>query len=756
MSHAGEPVPVPARFAGDRVLALQHPALAERATKLRHLSRMAFRWLEHHRFATALGAALALVFVYRIVVLQSRVALGMDAGDYLATMRQLFGTDVTGKGLTRPPLVGLALWPLVQVFGPLEATKLLAVAASVLIGVPFYVLCSRFTRRVVALVASLAFVFSLRYMDALNWGFLTLVSVGLFTLCFYLIHEILAAPSFERGKVLALALTTWALVSANRSSTFIYVATVLAFAAVAFVVGGRLRSGLPRLLPAALVALLLSLPILPIYLRSSFAVGNDEFLAAIDSSHGLVGGWDKLRYFFEPNLLWAAVALVGLLGGVILHRRTLFGGVLFLTLFLVPLALCMLTGGEVGTRSVYFLYLPLWLGFAVFADALVRTARDRRAAVTGGLVCVLALLALATMWKGHSKLSEAAEWYGYLGAEHVTAIETMDREAPAGSGVAYPNGLGKWTAGLAGRRVYGSSPLLAGDHVTTNGWAFVADAYIAGDVPMDPALGVNDGGLKHLLYSDDRQIEIEYVTRSASRRVTLADAGFQESVTAIENGTFVDRRTYLLDGLQVVKEVTLPEHSDRVTVSLMIESPSGRVSRVVVPVQPASQWVAATSSQQQADIRFQGLIPFGGKWWASVLIDLSSDKGEAATLTLSPSETVAVAEVRPESPRVEVTLSFTFQGEPSGAAAGLRSFAAEDVIRQDGITFAVVDRQPAKPWFGDPLSTVALAWLEGAPYFRPLWEGRNVAVYLVAPAMLDAQPLALEEEPRVKAVNGLR
>jgi len=740
----------------DGVLTLQRRTLAERTTGLPDVGRIALGWLEQHRIAVALAAAFGLVFVHRLVVLQPQLALGTDAGDYLATMQQLFGTDVTGKGLTRPPLVGLALWPLVQIFGPLEATKLLAVAASVLIGVPFYMLCSRFTGRAVALAASLAFIFSLRYMDALNWGFLTLVSVGLVTLCFYLIHEILAAPSLEKGKVLALALATWALVSANRSSTVVYVVAVLAFAAAALVVGGRFRGGLPRLLPAALLAMLLSLPIMPIYFHSSFAIGDERFLVAGDPSPGSGGGWDKLRYFFDPTHLWAAVALIGLLGGLILFRRTRLGGMLVFTLTLASLLLCMLVAGEVGTRSVYFLYLPLWLGFAVFADAVVRAARDGHLALAVGPVCVLGLLALATMSKGYSKLPEAAEWYGYLEATHVAAIEAVDQAAPAGAGAAYPKGMITWTAGLAGRRVYGKSPLLAGDHVTTNGWAFVADAYVAKDLPMDPAIGINMGTLKHLLYLDDRQIAVEFGAGATSRRVTLADAESQESAAAIENGTFVDRRAYILDGLRVVKEVALPEGGNRVTVRLSLESASGPVTRVVVPVQPAMQTVIATGGEQQAHVAFRGVTAFGGDWWGSVLIDATSDGGKAATLAVSPSDGITVAEVRPESPLAELRLTFTLRGRPSGTGGDLQSFTADDVIRQDRITFAVVDKQPARPWFGDPLSTTSLAWLEGSPYFRPLWEAGNVAAYLVAPATPDEQPLALEPETTMEAVDGPR
>lgn len=741
-------MPAGARFPGDWVLVFQDWALTERVTRLPDLSRMALRWLEHHRFAVAVAAALAAVFVYRMVVLQSQLALGIDAGSYLGTMHQLLGTDVTGAGLARPPLVGVALWPLVQLFGPLEATKILAVAASVLIGVPFYLLCSRFTGKAVALAVSLPFVFSLRYMDALNWGFLTLVGVGLFTLCFYLIHEVLTAPSFDKGRVLALGLATWALVATNRNSAFIYVATVLAFGVVLFVAGGRLRKGMPRLLPAALLAVFLSLPIVPIYLRTWFAVGDEGFLAIAQSSHGLSGGWDKLRYFFDPPLFWIVVALVGLAGAVVLSRRTPVGGMLLLTVFFAPFALCMLVVGEVGTRSAYFLYLPVWLGFGVSADALLHAARGRHAAVAANPVyglAVLAPLAVLTIWNGHSKLPDAAEWYAYLEAEHVGAIEAVQRSAPAGAGVVYPGGLGRWVQGLAARRAYAAerrnvgSALLAGDRVTTNGSAFIADAYAFGDLPMDPALGIDNGQLRHLLYLDDRLIEIEYGAGPALRRVTLADAELQESVTTTESGVLVDRRTYELDGLRVVKEVTLPAHDERVTVALSVESGSGPVNSIVVPIKAALESMARSDGSQGARIGFWGSTHFGGDWWAAVFVDLVSDEGEAATLAVLPGEAIAVAEVKPESPRAEVTLAFTFQGKPSGTAAGLRSFAAEDVIRERGITFTLVDRYPAKPWFGDPLDATTLAWLEGAPYFRPLWERGTVAAYLVAPAAPDGE-----------------
>lgn len=593
-------------------------------------------------------------------------------------------------------------------------------------------------------------------MDALNWGFLTLVGVGLFTLCFYLIYDILTAPSFDKGKVLALGLSSLALVGANRSAAIVFIVTALAFGVVALIVGGRLRKGVLRLVPAALLALVLSLFFISTYLRVTFAVGDKRFLTIASSWQDLSAGWDTLRYFFAtvPPLVWAVVAIGGLAGAVALFRRTSEGGALLLTLFVAPLVLSMMVVGEIAERSAYFLYVPIWLGVAVWADVLVGAVRERRRVVAGGSVWALALLALVaalTIWRGHVSLRDAAEWYGYLGTEHVKAIEAADRLAPAGAGVVSPRGLSGWVHGLAARRPYAGEQrdvggaLLAGDRVTTNGVAFVADAYSVPEVPMDPVVGSDKGAFKHLLYLDDRLIYIEYGDGPASRWVALADAELQQHVTATESGTWVDRRTYHLDGLQVVKEVTLPEHGDQVTVTLRVDSARGPVTRVVVPLQPALASVPASLGAQEAIFGFKGRDPFDSDWWTGAYVDLIGGASDAATLMLiagegeggslwrPAGETIAVADVRSHSPQAEVTLVFTFKGSPSPDQDGLITFTAWNAIRYHDITFAVVDRQPSEPWFGDPVGTTTLAWLENGPYFQPLWDGGNVAAYRVVP-----------------------
>jgi hypothetical protein len=46
----------------------------------------------------------------------------------------------------------------------------------------------------------------------------------------------------------------------------------------------------------------------------------------------------------------------------------------------------------------------------------------------------------------------------------------------------------------------------------------------------------------------------------------------------------------------------------------------------------------------------------------------------------------------------------------------------------------VVDREPSKPWFGDPLAVPVVAWLDQGPYFQRLVDDGRMAAYRVLPA----------------------
>ncbi len=196
-------------------------------------------------FAQAKGAlqALPLVltplffvwFAYdRWLAVDAVLGLGIDAGNYLATMRQISGENVSGEGLLRPPIIGYFLWPLVQIFGPLAALKIGAVIVSVLHAGIFFALASRHVSRGVALTATLAFVFTFSTLGALSWGYFTLLAVAAYSLAFICLREALAGG--EKRYFIGLALAAWLLVFSNQIG-------VLLFGISAFGAGLSIPSG---------------------------------------------------------------------------------------------------------------------------------------------------------------------------------------------------------------------------------------------------------------------------------------------------------------------------------------------------------------------------------------------------------------------------------------------------------------------------------------------------------------------------------
>jgi hypothetical protein len=336
--------------------------------------------------------------------------------------------------------------------------------------------------------------------------------------------------------------------------------------------------------------------------------------------------------------------------------------------------------------------------------------------------------------------------------------------APPGTGVAYPTGLGWWTEGIVGRNVLevgrrdlfpeagwksetlAGSALLAGNHVTTNGSVFLADAYPYADIPMHPSLGVDNGALVRLLVFDDRLITIDYRESSATRRLNLADGTVLESRREAVDGAFVDTRIYKLGDVTVTKRVTLPAEGQRVRFVLEAESDGGLLEAVTVPIMSAQEALLLEAGPLESVFLFQGTMPFGDSWKVFAPVRLTSDVGEAS-LTVPQDLGPVIAEVLPHSAHAAIRLDFglyltdaggsleslqaAFQSDVAGGGGRLESFESSDLIRRRDISFALLDTQPEKPWFGDPLDVVTLEWLERAPFFQRIGERNGVMSYLV-------------------------
>jgi hypothetical protein len=293
--------------------------------------------------------------------------------------------------------------------------------------------------------------------------------------------------------------------------------------------------------------------------------------------------------------------------------------------------------------------------------------------------------------------------------------------------------------------------------VTTNGSFFVADAYPYGDVPMHPSLGVDNGALVRLLLFDDRLTTIDYVDASATQRFNLTEASVLESQRDVVDGTFIDRRTYQFGGVTVTKTVTLPERGSRISFVLEAASEAGPLEAISVPIRSARDAILLEAGPLESLFLFQGGAPFGARWRVFAPVRLRSDAAEAS-LDVAEDRGLATAKVVPRSMHATVRLEFAlrltdgegrleslesaFQSDGVGAGGRLESFAGSDIVRERRVSFVLLDTQPGKPWFGDPLDTATLEWLERAPFFKRVGERRGVVSYLVCP------PAVSERAPR--------
>ena len=124
--------------------------------------------------------------------------VGDDTGTYLTTMNFVLGTDNTGVGGSRPPLIGYMLIPFVTTFGTLTGAKVLALLASVAGAVPFFLLTRRIVPPYLASIGSLVYTWWV-FADPLAFGFLTLLVLAVVLLGCWAFLRFSDKPTLDRA-----------------------------------------------------------------------------------------------------------------------------------------------------------------------------------------------------------------------------------------------------------------------------------------------------------------------------------------------------------------------------------------------------------------------------------------------------------------------------------------------------------------------------------------------------------------------------
>jgi hypothetical protein len=323
----------------------------------------------------ALAAFLSIAFAVRYYIVAQHLDMGGDIANYLSTMNTLFGDDVTGVGLNRPPLIGFVLKPFTLVFGDLAGVKMLGALVSVLMGIPFYLLMRRISHPWIAVAMTIVFVLTPAYSDMLSWGYLTMFGISFIMLALHFLLRVLEEPS--RVNIFFTGLSASFVVGFHQLSLAFFAPLFALLLAALLVFNRQNVLNKCRPLTACIAAtVVLSLPYIPVYLRllsmQAPAVSHVPLISLTPLSQVAAALSIQSNLVYMP-LLAAIVLLLTITAfamrpmwrtqrstAVVLSVTLLYSLVLVLFIFPPPFQ-------EINRRAHHFMYIPVWIlcGFSL-------------------------------------------------------------------------------------------------------------------------------------------------------------------------------------------------------------------------------------------------------------------------------------------------------------------------------------------------------------------------------------------------------
>ncbi len=728
-------------------------------------------------------------FAYdRWLAVDSVLGLGLDTANYLATMHQISGVDVSGEGLLRPPLIGYFLWPLVHIFGPLPALKIGAVIVSTLHAGIFFALASRHVSRGVALAATLTFAFTFTTIGALNWGHLTLLAVAAYGLAFLCLREALAGG--EKRYFIGLGLAAWLLVFSNQFGLIVLAISCIG-AALAIISTPSLRSRIPLLMFVTGAVGLAAVPLASIYLDQSGAFGVETFLTFHWPWEGRPEFWRALGSQLPAGAVGRmAFAAVAVWGAVILARRSKADLAATVAPALALVVLDLFLSGGIADRAILFLSIWIWLFVAVAGQELIRRLigfkshitlasalglsllsyacyswvkdgkaqlrtrlfsvvaaqelktrlRHGQTIVTLGAVAGLLLLTFSSYsWfkDGRDHVERASRFNSYLSPDHLEVIGKIDETMASGPGVVYPRGRGWWVEGLTARQVFESDSgnvyvrdgrlnetrlanvLLTGESVITNQSIFASEAYLIPELPMDPAIGLDNGEFKHFAYLDD---DLTWAILDGPERKRFVYLGNGTGSTPGE-------RVYDLGGVRLRKTIAFVPREPALRMTFSVEGDKSSLSSLTIPIMAAQQPTMVFGDGDLAAFGFMVQGSFVNAWQAFITINIETPDGVEAIFEEDILNQRVVAKVTSDGQNGELlTLIFALVGPTVPPPGAEERFSAADSLQQLNPAFILVDTATTADWVGEPIGLPKQRWLAESPWFRLTAQSGSVVV----------------------------
>jgi hypothetical protein len=411
----------------------------------------------------ALIAVLVGVAAYRLAMLSDQAAPpGADPGNWLAFTHELFGTPVKAAESTYFPVTLVVLRGLLAFLPELMAAKVLGVGASVLMGIPFYLILRRGCSPILAAALTLAFLVAPYQNETLAFGgYPQLLATTFLLFTIYWLGDGLI--SGRRRSLLLAAGSAALLAGTHHFMLILAVPTLLVFAVMLLLLQ---RASLRAFLRNAGVwmgaAALFALVFLPWYIG---------FLSLLDGNPANPNGfsrtdvWGVFDYIFgEQRFLWTGLLVLALASMLLPFRgrradeiRPAATGLMLGSLVVFAVTSEVRSFQLVEAGVVLSLGVLVALAEEHLSETEVRVAARRLARVTLGMA--LASLLIIVVGGGQQRLSEARTVYQVVDDSALEALEWLRESSPPGAVVVanespYRVSYAWWVEGFAERPTY--------------------------------------------------------------------------------------------------------------------------------------------------------------------------------------------------------------------------------------------------------------------------------------------------------------
>ena len=724
------------------------------------------------------------VVVYGTVTAGSGV-LGADNGNYLVTMRKVFGDNATGLGLLRPPLIAFPLKIATSVFPVVTATKVLAVLAWLAVGFPMYRLTRTLLREVplagpLAVVGGVGYMLSSGFASMLVWGWLTFLGIALIPVIAILLLKSSDGGSWKLAVLLGAVLAI--LAGAHQVGAIVVAAWLLSYALALLV--WRQWKPLTLLLKSGIFAAVFSLWLLPIYL--SMPTGTAErFTSYRLEEWG--AAWTRISFFYrDPDVtFWLAllsIAVVGV-GLLAIDKRRPAARLQALTMgsMLGVWLLLSATTNPLATRTLYYAYLPMWamaaFTLAVVIRRVIAAVGPQRTLVTGAVLGSLATSVLVLLSNDfRDRLTVAIDFYQMIEDRHVEAAEYISDTTPEDARfVAYPFAFGWWIEGAAGRDAFEigrfggrvqneqsavAEHVLVGNHSIANGVVLAGYSY-PDRLPGTPQfwVAVPEGERYPHMYLDDGATTVAYVDHAqVGMEATLHDLSRKLRVVQAPDSIGVEKR-FQGRGLSVEQNITLRPGRFGWTIEYAFEGTPNVIESISLPI-VFENLVSLEPMEGTEGIRLgHRLLEHTGKEYLfdttvtvtgrNVEVTLREGKRSPLGARGSFSGTV-VATLLPHQREFHLSMDVVVRtvtsatgsrsgAELAGATSETLEYQRARTLVEDYEISHVAVAQPALPRI-HPVSTATKERLDNGPAFEVLRARDGVAIYGIRRDLFESTP----------------